>query len=159
VSKPGEIAFRPGMTVRQGVALAGGYDVMRFRMSNPFLEQADLRSEYESMWLELARAKALQQRLTAELAKKTGLDDAVLAAFPIGARASSRILELESNQLATRNALRQKEREYLESGISNADRRIAVLAEQQEKETAGQTADEQELQRAEDLLKRGNAPI
>ncbi len=159
VSKPGEISFRPGMTVRQGVALAGGYDIMRFRMSNPFLEQADLRSEYESMLLELARTKALQQRLATELANKTGMDDAVLTVFPIGAKASSRILELESNQLTLRNALHRKNREYLESGIRSADRRIAVLTEQQDKEKAGQIADEEDFQRAEASLKRGNAPI
>src|SRR5689334_11443006 len=45
VAKPGEQPFRPGLTVRQAIALAGGYDILRFRMNNPFLEQSDLKSE------------------------------------------------------------------------------------------------------------------
>src|ERR1700730_17804061 len=37
-AKPGSQAYLPGLTIRQAVSLAGGYDVMRFRMNNPFLE-------------------------------------------------------------------------------------------------------------------------
>ncbi len=55
ISKPGEVKFRPSLTVRQAVALAGGFDIMHFRMNNPFLEQADLRADYERLWIELAR--------------------------------------------------------------------------------------------------------
>ncbi|OKO88691.1 hypothetical protein AC629_08780 [Bradyrhizobium sp. NAS80.1] len=53
VSKPGEYPYRPSITARQLVAVAGGYDFMRIRMSNPSLGSADLRSEYGSqarMW-------------------------------------------------------------------------------------------------------------
>ena len=32
VSRPGEQRYRLGLTVRQAIALAGGYDIMRFRM-------------------------------------------------------------------------------------------------------------------------------
>ena len=32
VSRPGEQRYRLGLTVRQTIALAGGYDIMRFRM-------------------------------------------------------------------------------------------------------------------------------
>jgi polysaccharide biosynthesis/export protein len=52
VSRPGELVYRPLMTVRQAIALAGGYDVLRLRMNNPVLETADLRGEYESLWTE-----------------------------------------------------------------------------------------------------------
>ena len=38
VSKAGEYPFRPGLTARQAVAVAGGYDVMHLRMNNPYLE-------------------------------------------------------------------------------------------------------------------------
>src|ERR1700686_500898 len=52
VTKPGEQVYRPLMTVRQAVALSGGYDVLRLRMNNPILETADLRGEYETLWTE-----------------------------------------------------------------------------------------------------------
>ena len=58
VSKPGELAFRLGMTVRQAVALAGGYDLLRFRADrDPIMQVADLRSEYETLWTEFGRAQ------------------------------------------------------------------------------------------------------
>jgi polysaccharide biosynthesis/export protein len=55
VAKPGQQTFRAGLTERQALALAGGYDVMRFRAKDPFLESADLRSEYMSLWTDFAR--------------------------------------------------------------------------------------------------------
>ncbi|WLA67671.1 polysaccharide biosynthesis/export family protein [Bradyrhizobium diazoefficiens] len=55
VSKPGEYPYRPATTARQLVAMAGGYDIRRIRMNNPYLESADLRSEYGSLWTEFAK--------------------------------------------------------------------------------------------------------
>ena len=55
VAKPGQQTFRAGLNVRQALALAGEYDVMRFRAKDPFLESADLRSEYISPWTDFAR--------------------------------------------------------------------------------------------------------
>ena len=66
VSKPGEQPFRPGMIVRQAIALAGGYDIARFRMNNPFMEQADLRAEYQALWAEFALEQAHLARLRGE---------------------------------------------------------------------------------------------
>ena len=53
--------------MRQAIALAGGYDIMRFRMNNPFLEQADLQSEYRALWTEFAKEQAPFARLQASL--------------------------------------------------------------------------------------------
>jgi len=47
VTKPGEYPYRPAITARQLVALAGGYDIMRIKMSNPYLESADLRRQLD----------------------------------------------------------------------------------------------------------------
>ncbi|MFC6746256.1 polysaccharide biosynthesis/export family protein [Methylobacterium persicinum] len=35
VARPGAIPYRPGLTARVAVALAGGYDALRFRSENP----------------------------------------------------------------------------------------------------------------------------
>ncbi|MCP3459237.1 polysaccharide biosynthesis/export family protein [Bradyrhizobium sp. CCGUVB23] len=67
VSKPGEYPYRPASTVRQLVAMAGGYDIMRIRMNNPYLESADLRSEYGSLWTEFAKGQARMWRIKNEL--------------------------------------------------------------------------------------------
>src|SRR5262249_58275355 len=67
VAKPGEQPYRPGLTVRQAIALAGGYDIMLFRMDNPFPEQSDIKSEYTSQWTEFAREQVHIARIQAEL--------------------------------------------------------------------------------------------
>src|SRR5262245_47967698 len=67
VSRPGAQAYRPLMTVRQAVALSGGYEIMRFRMNNPFLESADFRSDYESLWTEFAKEQTHIWRMRMEL--------------------------------------------------------------------------------------------
>src|SRR4249919_253753 len=74
VSKPGEQAYRPLMTVRQAVAVSGGYDVVRLRMNNPILEVADLHAEYESLWTEYAKEQAHVWRLQQELGQEVTLD-------------------------------------------------------------------------------------
>ena len=48
VVKPGEQRFRPNMTVRQAVALAGGYEVMRYHLVDPIIQSADLGADYET---------------------------------------------------------------------------------------------------------------
>ena len=38
VSKPGQYPYRPSITARQVIAVAGGYDIMHIRMNNPYLD-------------------------------------------------------------------------------------------------------------------------
>src|SRR5229473_1279420 len=102
VSKPGEQVYRPHMTVRQAVAVAGGYEIMRFRMNNPFLEAADFRSEYESLWTEFAKEQALIWRLKVELGDEGKADKAVLQEIPLRSSMVSQITQLEAEQLKAR---------------------------------------------------------
>jgi polysaccharide export outer membrane protein len=66
VSRPGELAFRPGMTIRQAVALSGGLDVMRFRTGDPALQEMDLQLEGQLLRNEYMRQKAIISRLLGE---------------------------------------------------------------------------------------------
>jgi polysaccharide biosynthesis/export protein len=70
VSRPGELAFRPGMTIRQAVALSGGLDVMRFRTGDPALQEMDLQLEGQLLRNEYMRQKAIISRLLGELNKR-----------------------------------------------------------------------------------------
>src|SRR5262245_25997267 len=68
VAKPGQQSYRPLMTVREAVALSGGYDMMRFRMDrNPFIESSDLRSAYETQWGEFVKEQIRAWRIRTEL--------------------------------------------------------------------------------------------
>jgi polysaccharide export outer membrane protein len=96
VSKPGEYPYRPATTARQLVALAGGYDIMRIRMNNPYLESADLRSEYGSLWTELAKEQARMWRIKSELGEAPQINPGMLADGPTARSTISEIVNAET---------------------------------------------------------------
>jgi polysaccharide export outer membrane protein len=159
VSKPGEQVYRPRMTVRQAIAQAGGYEIMRFRMNNPFLESADLRSEYESLWTDFAKEQAHIWRMKAELGETNKLDPTTLGDVPIPATTVSEIVRLESEQLKSRQDDFQREKDYLLNSAKKSDEHNSVLTEQLKREEQGVEADTQDLQRASELFSKGAVPI
>jgi polysaccharide export outer membrane protein len=158
ISKPGELIYRPLMTVRQAIALSGGYDVIRLRMNNPILETADLRGEYESLWTEYAKEQAHVWRLKQELGQETTVDQTALLDVPIARSTALAIVNVEAEQLKTRQADQQAERTFLRRGIAQADEQIQVLSEQQKTEDQGTQADIEELERTKELFNRGTLP-
>src|SRR5262245_27878704 len=145
VSKPGQLPYRPLMTVRQAVALSGGYELMRFRLTNPFLESADLRSEYDARWAEFIKEQAHVWRLRSELGNKAEFDQRTLNGSPVSRAKIAEILTSEAQQLELRRTDQQREKSFLQNGIKQAATQLTVLAEQQEKEEQGAQADIQEL--------------
>lgn len=159
VSQPGQQVFRPGLTVRQAISLAGGLDVMRFRAQNPLLEEADFRADYDAHWTIFATQQAKLLRLKAELDGKTKLDHAQLLETPIAEQKAKNIVSIEEAQLTTRNNLHQTQREYLQAAIASQNDRIATLSQQEEKEKLGVQADTEELDRVKGLFDRQTLPI
>jgi polysaccharide biosynthesis/export protein len=155
VSRPGEQAYRPLMTVRQAIALSGGYDVMRGRMNNPVIEAADLQAEYESLWTEYARQQAYVWRLQQELGQKPTLDQKALLDVPLAKSTAQAIFNTEAERLKSRQADEQAERTFLQQGIVQADEQIQVLSELQKNEDQGNQADMAELARSKELLSKG----
>src|SRR3954453_14846441 len=62
VARPGEQPFRPRMTVRQALASAGGFSAMARANATSF-DAANLRSEYVTVWLDLARQNVRAWRI------------------------------------------------------------------------------------------------
>lgn len=159
VSKPGQQPYRPLTTVRQAVALAGGYELMRFRMANnPFLESADLRSEYDARWTEFIKEQARLWRLKTELGSKSEFDQRVLTGAPVPRSKVAEIMSTEAQQLEMRRTDQQREKAFLQNGIKQASAQIKILTEQQEKEEQGVQADIQELQKVTELYGKGSLP-
>ncbi len=159
VSKPGEQVYRPLMTVHQAVAMAGGYEVMRFRMNNPFLDSADFRSDYEALSTELAREQAHIWRLKTELGDEEKPDQKSLREVPLPSGTISEITRLEVEQLKGRQVDYQREKGFLQNGINQTNEHIGVLSDQLQKESTGLQADTEDLQRAVELFKKGAVPI
>lgn len=159
VAKPGEVVFRPGMTVRKAVALVGGYDIMRVRMTNPFFEVADLRSEYDSLWTQFTKEQIVIQRVEAELGNKTTIERKGMIETPLAPSITAKIEGLEVEQLGARTAQHEREKATLQAAIQRTDGQIALLAEQRGNEKEGTDINSEELKRADDLFKKGLIPI
>jgi polysaccharide export outer membrane protein len=159
VAKPGDQVYRPLMTVRQAIALSGGYDVTRLRMNNPILETADLRGELESLWTEYAKEQAHVWRLREELGQDTRLDEKSLLDVPIGRSTALAIVNVEADTLKAHQLDAQAERTFLQRGITQAEAQIQVLTETLKTEDEGAKADVDDFERIKDLYNRGTLPI
>lgn len=156
VSKPGEYPYRASLTARQLVALAGGYDIMHIRMNNPYLESADLRSEYGSLWTEFAKEQARMWRIKSELGEGGQISPGALTDVPVARSAISEIVHAEAEILKTKQSDYQQEKTFLQRGIRQGDDEVRVLSEQQKKDEEGLQSDLEELQKASDLFGKGS---
>ena len=155
VAKPGEEPYRPGLTVRKAIALAGGFDIMRLKMDNPFLQLSDLTSEYNTLWVDYARQQAVLARLQTELDGKSQLDAKAIVTTPIAPSLAKDILDNERDQLAVRNADFAKEQVYLRDASGKEAERAKLLNDEQGKEQEGLKNDTADLQRYNDLYSKG----
>ena len=113
VSRPGEQPYRPLITVRQIVALCGGYDVVRSRTGNPLLEGADYRTEYESLWLDFAREQTHIWRIKTELGQEAGADEKALDELPLPHSTVQAVLHAERDYLQLRESDFARAKAYL----------------------------------------------
>lgn len=171
VSKPGEQVFRPGMTVRQAVSLAGGYEIMRFRMNNPFLESADLRNDYQTLWMQYVKIQAKVWRLKKHLAaigsdagedKNTdetkadvkSLGEVTQAPLPRefldATRATAR------QQLEVGQSRYQAERGFLQRAVAVTDDQIGLLRARQAKDDENVQVDTNDYNKLKEFSERGN---
>jgi polysaccharide export outer membrane protein len=153
VAKPGEEVFRPGITVRQVIAIAGGYDQARFRLTNPFVAAADFRSEYETLLADYAAQQVRIWRLRTELGE-TGVEYADTGT-PIHGEFRDRLLYAETQHLNARMADREKDKALLRDAITKADRQLSVLADKKKADEEESKADAEDLQKVRDLFQKG----
>ena len=154
VARPGEHPFRPAMTVRHAVALAGGYDLVRFRLVNPFLQAADVRSEYEALWAEFATEQARIKRLRTELGERGGENDAAIKA-PISAELDERLKHAATEHLKARVADREKSKALLEDALEKMSRQMDILTDKKTKDEEGYKADHEDFEKVRQLAQRG----
>jgi polysaccharide export outer membrane protein len=155
VSKPGDQPFRAGMSVRQAIALAGGLDIARFRVRDPFLDAAEARAEYETLWTEYAGGLARKLRLEAMLDDQQSIKKDALNRTPLAAAAIEELLALEGRRLASDRSDIANEKRYLKQSLNQLDMQVTALKEQQEQEKQGLVADQVDAESTRALLSRG----
>src|SRR5207253_8136858 len=122
----------------------------------PYLESADLRSEYGSLWTEFAKEQARMWRIKNELGDGSQISPHALRDLPIAHSAISEIVNAETEYLKTKQSDYQQEKAFLQREVRQGDDQVRVLSEQQKKEEEGFQADLEELQKASDLYGKGS---
>jgi polysaccharide export outer membrane protein len=155
VVKPGAYPFRPGMTVRDAVALAEGYDLLHMRGRDPMLEGADARGDYQTAAVEVAKQTARIARLKAELDNSNELDVKELRALSLKPAGLAEIVQSETTQLVADRENVARDKASLGRLIKTTQDQIAALTREQEQGAAALDQQTNALARAKELMQRG----
>jgi polysaccharide export outer membrane protein len=155
VAKPGPQPYRPGLTVRQAIASAGGFDVMRFRSKDPFLESSDLKGDYDSLWIEFAREQAREHSLREQLGESVS---AQLQPIPVPQSVVAEINRVEAERSVASTSDHQKEKAHLMTALQKEEHRINVLVAERDKEKQDADSDAADFEATKANLQRGFVP-
>ena len=156
VLTPGQQAYRPLMTVRQAIAVSGGFSVLRSRTSQAGPDPVDLRRDYESLWGEYTKAYFHGARLQAELDDKDSFDAQEPQGSPLPDSIGAAIAQAEGEALKIALADYHQQQQFLDKAEKDTAAQVAVLAKRQEVEAQGVKADEEDLARVTKLYEAGN---
>ena len=154
VARPGEYRFQPGMTVRNAVALAGGYDLTRIEGRSTPAQVVEARSDFGSAGIDLVRQEAKAARLRAQLAGATQLDPGRLQDLPVDASVRAEVIGTEEEQLLADLAGQVRERAHLERLVQALRDQHAVLLSAEAESAAALNRQSQSTGRARELLDR-----
>jgi polysaccharide export outer membrane protein len=157
VTRPGEQVFRPHMTVRQVLASAGGLSALARATATSF-DAANMRSEYITAWLSLAREHARVWRIKTQLGEDIELDQKAIPPAPVPGLVLTQIVNLEMEYRTASATDHERTKEYLRRSIEQADKQALVLTEQKQSEGEGVQADSQDLQKARAAYGNGSLP-
>lgn len=159
VLTPGQQAYRAAMTVRQVVAVAGGFSLLRSRGQTPgATDPVDMVRDYQSFSTEYVKEFIHVQRTNAELRDQDKFDASVPREISLPASAIDPIVQAEAQSLKTAVVDNRNERAFLEDAVKQADAQLVTLKKQQEAEEKGVQADEEELDRVVKLFGQGSLP-
>ena len=146
------------MTVRQAVAVSGGYSLLRSRNQPGTSDPADLLRDYQSFSTEYVKEYFHVLRTDAELANKDTFDQTTPQDISLPASAIAPIVQAEAEFAEVAQTDYRKERRFLEDAVKQADAQFVTLSKQQEGEEKGVQSDEEELDRVIKLFGSGSLP-
>jgi polysaccharide export outer membrane protein len=157
VSSPGEKTYRPDITVRQAIALAGGPAPSAANASDEQLRRlADLKSQYGSLMATYVAALADYARLKTEISGEQTVVEPVGPTSDLAPEVVKSITDEAQQRVEAQKQLTEGERTYLQQAIQQNAQRVAVLREQQRQEQEGVDDDTAELNRIQTLAQQGS---
>ncbi|MFY0610421.1 MAG: polysaccharide biosynthesis/export family protein [Hyphomicrobiaceae bacterium] len=155
VVKPGKQPFRPGMTVGQAVALAGGYNLFPNQTAEIQLRSFDWQSELGTLLITMVQHNFRLLRIRSELANAKQPPDFSGLRTTVSAEIVADMAEIETKKFLLNRSKYEKEKKYLQAAISTGKAQLDTLVEQQAKEKGGLDADTKEHQRLLEMAKKG----
>ncbi|WP_160310555.1 polysaccharide biosynthesis/export family protein [Microvirga vignae] len=160
VTNSGAYPYRPGMTVRHALALAGGFNAARSSISSITpLTSADLRGRYKLLMSELAKAEVRVASLRAEAANKTEIGQSVLSENSAPRNVVTELVDLAKQHLSSTDAERKKELQHLRRALEMADTELESLVRGQIQDQEAVRQQEDELNRIAELNRKGLASM
>ncbi|WP_367715618.1 polysaccharide biosynthesis/export family protein [Nitratireductor sp. GISD-1A_MAKvit] len=156
VERPGEFEFRPGLTVMQALAMAGGR-VRRTDLAGGYseLEQIRYAGEIGRIDLQLLQLATRRARLDAELLDNAKVDfEAALAGRPLAGHAAQFVRDEQAIFEARRNAFQRQSKALEELGMLFREE-IRILGEKMIAQDRQIGIAEEELKTVAQLVKKG----
>ncbi|MDW6020568.1 polysaccharide biosynthesis/export family protein [Mesorhizobium sp. BAC0120] len=156
VLTPGQQAYRPLMTVRQAIAVSGGFSLLRARGGQAEPDPVDLKRDYETLWGDYTKDYFHAARLRAEFQNQTAFDEQPPQGSPLPSAVGAAIAQAEAEALKIAVSDFQQEQSYLAKGETDAAAQIDVLVKRQQVEAENMKADEEILARVTKVFQAGN---
>jgi len=136
------------MTVRQAVAVAGGFSLLRSRSQQPgATDPADLLRDYQSLATEYTKEYFHIIRTNAELDGRDTFDASPPNDISLPPAVIASVVQAEAESLKTSQNDFRTELRFLEDAVKQSDAQLVTLKKQLEGEEKGVQADEEELER------------
>ncbi|QKC98483.1 polysaccharide biosynthesis/export family protein [Mesorhizobium sp. NZP2298] len=156
VLTPGQQAYRPLMTVRQALAVSGGFSLLRSRAGQTGPDPVDLRRDYETLWGDYTKEYFHAARLRAELQDQADFDKQTPQGSPLSPSVGAAIAQAEEDALKIALSDFQQEQAFLEKGQKDAADQIELLQKREEVESESVKADQDDLAKVTKAFEAGN---
>jgi protein involved in polysaccharide export with SLBB domain len=155
VAEPGSYPYKPGITVRHALAIAGGFKVATLGNEEPALKIADLRAERAKLLIEEFRHRARLERLTAETQNQDKFSAPSDQPNEIPSKLLSDIVASEQQQLEERRSTFLSDIAHLEASLTRAkkDAEMAEVARRERENAANFQL--RQLETSRDLQRKG----
>jgi len=157
ITRQGEVPYRPGLTVRQAVAVAGGYSLLGAGNQNTPLDTVDLQNRLTAAAINFTKEKARIWRLENVLGRKATINP---SNFPqnLSSEVLNQIINIETEHLKIAQNEYEIEKNSLIKIIAAAEQRISNLTHQAKSEEEGARLDTEDMERVNELFKRSLVP-
>jgi polysaccharide export outer membrane protein len=155
VANPGSYPYKPGITIRHALAIAGGFQAMQIGNDAPALRIADLRAERANLLIEEYRHIVRLARLRAE--SRGDADFAADAERPmdIAPQFLDDIVTSEKQQMAERRSAYESDVSHINASLARAKSDAEMLTTAMKERENAAKYQLQQLESARQLQKKG----